>query len=175
MIEIVTDRLIIRNFDDTDFDDLCELISDYSKSIYARYDQKWPKTKDELHKVLEWFSNNDVYLAVVLKSENAFIGFINLVKENIENPITYNLGYVLHSNYHNNGYAYEACTAYIAYAKSKYGVQEIVTGTAKDNNRSCRLLEKLGFIKIKEEEVNLQTDEYGNPINFIGCMYKVVL
>jgi [ribosomal protein S5]-alanine N-acetyltransferase len=172
---IETNRLILNNFQLSDLDDLFELVTDYCSTEYSKYDQKWPNTKDGIKKVIEWFSSNDVYLAVRTKHDNKVIGFINLSKEDIEVPVTYNIGYIFNSKYHKQGFAFEACKAYLEYGKNEFGLVEVITGTAKENRSSCKLLEKLGFKLIKKEKVHLQIDENAKPIEFIGCNYKIRL
>ena len=64
MITIETNRLIIRNFDTGDWQDLQEMIIEYQGSEYAKYDHKWPTTTEEVRKTVEWFASGDNYLAV---------------------------------------------------------------------------------------------------------------
>ena len=55
------------------------------------------------------------------------------------------LGFGFLSTHRGKGYAFEAASATIAYAKSMPGVRKIVAIMAPDNEGSGRLLEKLGF------------------------------
>ena len=73
MIELITDRLLIRNFTANDTDDLHTMIQQYSASLYALMDHKWPTEKEEIRKVAEWFASGDRFLVVCLKDSGKFI------------------------------------------------------------------------------------------------------
>jgi RimJ/RimL family protein N-acetyltransferase len=175
MRKITTERIVIQNFDETDDVSFIKLADDYQKSAYSKYDHAWPDTKDGLLDMLRFLSTSDDYLSVKLKSTQELIGYVSLNKENVEGIITYNLGYVFHSDYQGKGYAYEACNRYLKYAEDSLGAKVFLTGTARENQKSCKLLEKLGFTKQKEEKTHFQADQKGNPIIFTGIIYKKVV
>jgi len=76
-----TERLVIRNFQATDWEVLHEMIVQYAASELAAYDQPWPTAPDEIRKVTEWFASGDSYLVVCLKPTDRFIGFVALNPE----------------------------------------------------------------------------------------------
>ena len=55
------------------------------------------------------------------------------------------LGFALLPSYWHNGYAFEAATAVLSHGKESLGLDRIVAIVSKDNDRSRRLLERLGF------------------------------
>ena len=55
------------------------------------------------------------------------------------------LGFAYREEFQGQGFAREAATASLAYAKEVVGLKRIVALTVLDNPRSIRLLEKLGF------------------------------
>jgi RimJ/RimL family protein N-acetyltransferase len=77
------------------------------------------------------------------------------------------LGYVLHSDYHGQGYASDACRAVLAHAFERLQAQRVVSGTAAANHTSCRLLERLGFQKTAEGTGSFRTTADGRPITFL--------
>jgi RimJ/RimL family protein N-acetyltransferase len=174
MREIVTERLLINNFTLQDMNNLYELIQDYQKSRYYKFDHKWPEAFSAYEKIITWFSSEDTYLAVRKKEENMFIGFINLTKEDEENGNIFNLGCVFNSKYHNKGYATEACLAYMNYIRLTYSNVQFVSGTAKDNIPANRLLKTLGFMINIENKSSFQDDDKNIPIVFEGYEYRLV-
>jgi RimJ/RimL family protein N-acetyltransferase len=171
MREIITERLVINNFTQQDINNVYELIRDYKKSEYYKYDHQWPEDYSEYENILKWLSAEDNYLAVRIKKEGVFIGFINIAKEDDKNSNVYTLGFIFNSRYHNRGYASEACLACINDIRSLCTNVEFVTGTAKNNMPANKLLMKLGFKIVKESEIYFQVDERNNPIIFEGYEY----
>ena len=52
---------------------------------------------------------------------------------------------------------------------------KLITGTAKDNIPSVRLLSAVGFTKTGENIGSLGEDENGNPIESVGYSYEMLL
>ena len=145
MQTIQTDRLVIRNFRPEDWRDLHAMIVQYQASAYAQYDHKWPTSEEEIQGIARWFSEGDSYLAVCLPATGKLIGFVALNKEEREEGLAFNLGYVFDAGYHGQGYATEACRAAIEHAFERLDAATMVSGTASANLPSCRLLARLGF------------------------------
>ena len=173
MTFIETERLLIRNFRSSDADALAEIITRYTASEMAAYDQPWPTSPEEIKQVTAWFANGESYLAVCLNATDRLIGFVALNPEGRAEQRAFNLGYVFHVDYHGKGYAGEACRAVLAHAFEHYQADRIVTGTAAVNQASCRLLERLGFQKIAESTTALQNTPDGQPIGFLGYMFEL--
>jgi RimJ/RimL family protein N-acetyltransferase len=49
-----------------------------------------------------------------------------------------------------------------------------MTGTAAVNKASCRLLERLGFIKTAESMGSFRNGPDGKPIEFVGYTYTLL-
>jgi len=151
MEPINTERLTLRRFTPDDWQDLRQMILQYAASPYAKYDHPWPTSEEELKGVAEWFASGDTYLAVCLRPEGTFIGFVCLNPRD-EGPATYNLGYILNFDHHGQGYATEACRAALQRAFIDLGADRILTGTATENEPSCRLLARLGLKPTVDDE-----------------------
>ena len=170
MTLLESERLIVRNFQTSDWKALHEIIITYQSSEFAPYDQQWPTSKEEIRKITEWFANGDNFLAVCLKDTNKLIGFVGLNPEKGGKGI-YNIGYVFDHDYHRQGYATEACRAVLHNAFDELNANKIITGTASINLPSIKLLEGLGFSKIGEEIVSFTKGEDGKPIEFVGYQF----
>jgi [ribosomal protein S5]-alanine N-acetyltransferase len=173
MTILETERLIIRNFQTSDWHALYELIVQYQASELAHYDHQWPTAKEEIRKVTEWFAGGDSFLAVCLKDTSQLIGFVSLNAEEGDGQRQFNVGYVFNHDFHGRGYATEACSAVLCRAFGQLHACRVVTGTAAVNQASCRLLERLGFKKIGEETASFRTAEDGKPIEFLGYRYAI--
>ena len=79
--------------------------------------------------------------AVIRKSDNANIGYIQLVQ--IEEG--WEIGYHIAKVYTGNGYATEAVNLYVEYLKKNTDIKEIYGVALADNLASRRVLEKCGF------------------------------
>ncbi len=173
MITIETERLALRNFVYSDWEDLHAMIVQYKASGFANYDQPWPDSPEEIKGIINWFASGDQFLAVCLKETQQFIGFVALNPETDEGSLVYNLGYVFKADFHGKGYASEACRAALAHAFRTLSAQRVVAGTAAANLPSCRLLEKLGFQKTGESMGSLQQSADGKPLEFLGRTYSL--
>ena len=174
MTMLETERLIIRNFQTSDWHALHELIVQYQASELAPYDHQWPTAKEDLRKVTEWFAAGDSFLAVCLKDTSQLIGFVSLNAEEGDGQRQFNAGYVFNHDFHGQGYATEACRAVLHRAFGPLQAYRVVSGTAAINRASCRLLERLGFKKIGEETASFRVAEDGAPIEFLGYRYAIL-
>jgi [ribosomal protein S5]-alanine N-acetyltransferase len=168
MINIKTRRLEIRNFVIDDWKDLQEIVIDKEASEYAIYDYQFPTAEDEVKGVTEWFTKDNSFLAVYELIDKKVIGYISLNGENTEEK---DLGYCFSSAYQGKGYATESCIAIINYAFDMLDIKRITSGTANLNFPSCKLLNKLGFIKSGEGIVSFRKTPEGNPIEFAGASF----
>lgn len=79
--------------------------------------------------------------AVIRKSDNANIGYVQLIK--IEEG--YEIGYHIAKIYNGNGYATRSVGLFLEYLKKQNKVKEIYGIALKSNKASIRVLEKNGF------------------------------
>lgn len=158
-MEIETERLLLRNYENDDLMDLFEYLSDPAVVKYEPYlPMTLEETRDELGKRMQ----SDEMVAIVLKSNRKMIG--NLYLGQRENN-TLEIGFVLNKNYWKHGFAYESCLAVIQHAFST-GVDKIIAECDPENENSWHLLEKLGFSRTAHLKKNVffWRDYNGNPI-----------
>lgn len=100
--------------------------------------------------IIENYNNNDgpFILAVVRKTDNSNLGYVQLVK--IDNG--YEIGYHIAKEYTGNGYASEAVNLFLNYLKENTNLKEIIGIALADNKASRRVLEKCGFKLLFEGE-----------------------
>jgi RimJ/RimL family protein N-acetyltransferase len=80
---------------------------------------------------------------VELREGSAPVGLCGLVKR--ESLPDVDVGFAFLSAHWCNGYAFESATAVVSYARDVLGLRRIVAIASPDNDRSARLLAKLGF------------------------------
>jgi RimJ/RimL family protein N-acetyltransferase len=84
-----------------------------------------------------------LYATALKEDESAPIGICGLVKRDGLEDV--DIGFAFLPKFWGKGYACEAASAVMAYAKSVVGLERIVAITAVDNESAARLLEKIGL------------------------------
>ena len=105
---------------------------------------------------------------LLLKETGKMIGLI--VKTKMKGD-DYEIGFNFNTKYHKKGYAIESCIVLLEYLFDTLNAEVITAGTAKVNEASNKLLQKLEFIKTGEKKIYFRKDKEGNPIEFIGVDY----
>ena len=150
---IYTNRLLIRELISEDWRDMQRIAADFQKSEYAVYDMPLPVQDEEIKALTNRFAESRLFFAAML--DKNIIGYVCFH----ENNGIYDLGYCFHSDYQGKGYANEACCAAMEYIEKTRAVNAFSSGTALKNIPSCRLLEKLGFVLTKTENISFHKDE----------------
>ena len=83
------------------------------------------------------------FYIVELKDGQMPIGICGLVKRDFLDDV--DIGYALLPQYWAKGYAYEAASAVMDYGRAELGLKRLAAITSPDNDRSARVLEKLGM------------------------------
>lgn len=146
---IQTERLILRPYRDHDQEDMIRILT--NETIKENFVLPDFRTQEEViqlfKKIQEWSYSNDHY-EVGIYLEEKLIGFINDVMMD-QNQIE--LGFVIHPDYHNHGYATEALLAVIDDLFEK-GYQEVMAGAFVENKASIHVMEKCKMKRINKEE-----------------------
>ena len=162
---IETKNLIVRKFTPNDWEDLSKILTDELVTYFEPYDTfTVEQCKDEAIN----FSNSDNFFAVVLKPENKVIGKLYFNDEHHFD--TFELGYTFNREYQGLGYAKESSFAIMDYAFKHLNARRIIAYVDVNNERSWRLLERLGM---RREGYHKKTsykflDDNNNPI----CQYN---
>ncbi len=96
MITIETNRLNIRNFHPDDWQDLQDLAVQYQASEWAKYEDPWPTSAEEVKGMAAFFASGDSYLAACQKATGKLIGLIAIERRKEQEERVHNLGYVFH-------------------------------------------------------------------------------
>lgn len=146
-MEIKTSRLTICDLSVTDWMEMKNIFIDFNCSPYAIYDRPLPVKDEDAKALTKQFAGSKLFFAVYLSGK--MIGYVGFHKVGDE----YDLGYCFHSSYQGNGYAYESVKALLDYFTKEYHAAKFTAGTALENEPSCNLLRKLGFLCVSTETV----------------------
>lgn len=140
-MHLKTERLSIRKFQSTDWQAVLEYTSDSNvmkylpDGIFTEQD-----AKDFVNSNI---GENAEKFAVILNDGNVLIGHMVFHPWYGEN--TYEIGWVLHPNYHSKGFATEAALAIVKYAFEEVNVHRIIATCQPQNIPSYRIMEKIGM------------------------------
>ena len=136
-----TERLIIRDYSPSDWQDLHEIFSDPTvmKECEPAY------TEEQTREALAYFIEKDIAYAVTLANSSKVIGhalFAQLPPPD-EKGI-YEIGWIYNRAHWGRGYAYEASNALIGYGFQELNLHKITAETI-DPVKSVGLMKKLGM------------------------------
>jgi len=149
MIELESDRLLIRHYLESDLDDLHTLISDENNMRLV--DDVFSNNIDETAQNLAHVMKNEdgQYFVICDKSSSEFIGSVGYTYTDIEQQNAH-LGYFILPKHHSKGYVTEAVKRVLKFAFEANGCSQITTGCHSDHVASERVMIKAGFFKISE-------------------------
>lgn len=132
-----TDRLILRQMKQSDFEDLCKILQD-NDVMYA-YEGAFndEEVQDWLNRQLLRYENDGLGLcAVILKETDTMIGQCGLTLQNWKNQRLLEIGYLFNKLYWHQGYASEAASACKEYAFNILNSQSVYSIIRDSNTAS---------------------------------------
>lgn len=152
---IDSDRFYLREYKESDFDDLCEIYTDPEnmKDFGEVY------TKEKVRHLMEWtFKNYATYgfgfWAIIDKNSGDFIGDCGLSMQKIDGEWLPEIGYHIKKKYHNQHYASDAAKLVKEYGFKRYTFDKLYSYTNKGNNASVGVMKNNGMSFVKEYEDN---------------------
>ena len=163
-MELATERLLIRDLQSTDWQDMGEIFRDFSQSPYGIYDHPMPTGEEDIKALTARFAESGLFFSVFPKKGGNMLGYVCF--HQVEDAL--DMGYCFHSSSHGQGIAQESCRGLMLYFRDQRGIRSFTAGTAMENQPSRRLLERLGFTCQSTETLSFHKDRQGNPISFLG-------
>ena len=159
MVGIETERLILRGFEESDYDDLFEFLSQLENDEFEGYPGI---TYENGKEHLKYRIGSEDFYAIELKGTGKVIGNIYCGKRDFE---AREAGYIINRNYQKKGYALEALSAVIEKA-FEAGTHRIYAECDPRNIPSWKLLERAGLKREAHFRQNIyfHKDENGVPI-----------
>jgi len=136
-----TDRLVIRRFTPDDWQAVHAYTSDPATMHFLPegvMDEVQTKTF-----VMENSGDQPYHVPVVLKPDGQLIGHFTF--HPWYSTRIYEIGWVIHPDYHGQGYATEAATSLLQHAFEHLNVHRIIATCQPENPASYRVMEKLGM------------------------------
>ncbi|WP_167959172.1 GNAT family N-acetyltransferase [Anaerosporobacter faecicola] len=162
---IKTKRLTLKPYEDGDQENMIDLLTNEQiKETFMIPDfQSLEQAKKMFQKLKEYSYSSEHYERGIYLQDK-LIGFLNDVEikgQQIE------LGYVIHPNHHNQGFATEALEVAIK-ELFQLGYTEVVTGAFEENVASCKVMIKCGMSRIERED----KIEYHGKVH--NCIYYII-
>lgn len=149
MIYLETDRLVLRNWIDSDRDLFREIFSDPKVMEFFPYRRSHDEADETMIRVREMIDRDGVgFFATVLKETEEPIGFCGLSLTNLEPALptdTVEIGWRLATRFWGHGYVTEAARALLAFGFEERGYDEIVSFAVAANTRSTGVMERIGM------------------------------
>lgn len=164
MTELTTERLLIRQWKDSDYEPFAAMNADPAVMEHfpalltrAASDEIVDRLKSAIDR------RGFGFWAVEIVQTGRFIGFAGLSVPGPEAPFRpgVEIGWRLAKQAWGHGYATEAARAALAYAFGRAGLDEVMSFTTTTNKRSQRVMERIGM-------THNETDDFDDPRLPIG-------
>ena len=149
---IETPRLLLRNFVETDLDEMAALMANpdfmrFSTGVFTR-----EKTAIFLFDrvIAPAKAGRPSLYAVILRENEVLIGYCGFLRQIVDEVEEIEIGYRLHPDYWNRGLATEAARAVRDYGFSVLKLERVISLIHPDNHASRRVTEKNGMTLEKE-------------------------
>jgi RimJ/RimL family protein N-acetyltransferase len=152
MIEIKTDRLVLRSWRDSDLDPWAEMNADPEVRAHLGPLLTREQAAASMRRFQEGI-DRDAYgfWALELRATGEFIGMAGLDAVDEDTPVDgVEIGWRLARSAWGHGYATEAAVAVLDYAFNQLGLTEILSITTLDNVRSQAVMRRLGMEPLLE-------------------------
>ncbi len=169
-LNLETERLTIRFFEESDYNDLYEYLSDEETIRFEPYEVF---SLEQCIQEAKQRAENHEFYAVCQRDTGKVIGNLYLGKRDFE---AYELGYVFNRKYWKHGYASEAAGELIRYTFENLGARRIISECNPQNEDSWKLLERLGMRCEGKliQNIFFKRDAEGNPIWLDTFLYGIL-
>lgn len=137
-VQIVTERLLLRKFEESDAQALYQLLKDKDVNTFLPW-----YTVESIGEAIAFYEkhirNEEYYYAICLKAENTPIGYIKA-----ETDESHDFGYALCKEFWHKGIVTEAARAFVKKLKSD-GMPFITATHDRNNPRSGGVMRQLGM------------------------------
>ena len=165
--ELHTDRLILRQWRDEDLPLFAAINADPEVMRYFPKLLSREESDERVRQVREHFHRHGFGLwAVEVFGAEPFVGFVGLSVPSFDSQFTpcVEVGWRLARKAWGKGYATEAARAAVQFGFDRLGMKEIVSSTVPDNQRSRRVMERLGMTHDPAEDFEHPLLPAGHPL-----------
>lgn len=153
--EIITDRIIMREFEENDIEGLYDIVkkNEVGEWLGIGKGMSFDETKDYLDKILtHWSTYNFGVWAIVNISNKQIIGHCGF--RHIDNTEEIEIIYLLDPKYWGQGITTEAGKKALQYAFTTLKLNKVMARIRINNSKSKKVINKLGFKFIGDKNYN---------------------
>lgn len=164
-----TERTILREMTESDFENLCEILQD-AETMYA-YEHAFSdvEVQNWLNRQLENYKKFGLgFWAVIDKKSKDFIGQVGLLIQNVNSKEELEIAYLLKRRNWHKGYATEAAIACRDYAFNCLNKNRVVSIIRVNNYTSQHVAERLGM------KIESQINKHYYNIDMPHYVYAIV-
>lgn len=165
--QLKTERLVLRNIENTDAALIHKLRSDEVVNAFVGRDNSstLAKATEFILKIQNLVSKNEgLYWIIRLQENNDLIGSVCLWNFDIENEIV-EIGYEMLPDFQGKGIMSEALKAVISYTFEELKAQIITAFPSSDNSNSINILKKLNF-EFEDQKYNNTHENVSNIVTY---------
>lgn len=173
--QLTTERLILRRWQESDFEPFCQLNADPVVMEYFLNVLTPDQTREMIDRMESRFDQEGIgYWAVELADTKQFIGCVGLGRPNWQAHFTpcVEIGWRLARPFWGKGYAPEAARATLRDGFERMNFDEIVSITATINSNSIKVMEKIGMKTKPDENFNHPVIEDGHRLQ-LHVLYRL--
>lgn len=150
-VVLQTKRMLLRTLEDTDIQDLCDILQDAeTMTAYEHAFENW-EVLDWLRRQQQRYRDDGVGLWACIEAQTgAFLGQAGLTMQPCDGETVLEIGYLFKRQYWHHGYATEAAIACKEYAFSVLGAQKVYSIIRTTNLPSQRVALRNGMKKEKQ-------------------------
>lgn len=168
-MEIITNRLILRDFQIEDVYDVFE----YSKNPNVGFSAAWaphPNIEYSILIVKKFIRKKEI--AICLKDSNKVIGSIGIM-DPIDPDLTgKEISFALSESYWGQGIMKEALNFVIPYFMEEYNIDRIYCCSFLDNERSHNVIKKIGFTEHGKYLYNYSSDQEPKEVMYYELLFE---
>lgn len=164
---LATERLVMRQWQASDRAPFAVMNADSDVMRYfenVRTRQESDETANRLERHIE--THGFGFWAVELRQSREFIGFIGL--EHVSDAMPFapavEIGWRIDKRFWGKGLAPEGARACLAYAFARLALDEVVSFTARENQPSYRVMEKIGMRRDKSRDFDHPLVDAASPL-----------
>ncbi len=145
---IRTERLLLRRWRDADREPFAAMNADPAVVEHLQGPMSRERSDDFIDRIeAHWEEHGWGLWAVEVPEVAPFIGYVGLWPADYVQPGMVEVGWRLAHEHWGHGYATEAARAALEYGFTDVGLTEIVTYTVPQNDRSWRVMERIGLVR----------------------------
>ena len=165
--QLVTERLTLRDWRGSDAAPFAAMNADPEVMTYFPAPQSAAESEAMLERMRgHWAEHGFGLWAVERSSDATFLGFTGLTRPSFEAHFTpaVEVGWRFARNAWGAGYATEAARAALAFGFETLGIEEIVSFTVPANERSWRVMERIGMTRDPADDFDHPRLPEGHPL-----------